>query len=1588
MDGGVSETDLGMDFIEQWDWQRFREAESMELEDEEDSVIRTQVSVENGEKMNETTRDVGRMGGVGEVGQGGSQSMGLTQYDGPADDEVVIGKNGSVSEIGIDDVDEGSRQMILLQCDDQAVSISKTSSGDVDVSSRCDDEAASNLPTEEGLNTNAHVAQKQRMVTEDVEPYKEESGVILQKGDDTADEQEDKEMNLAGDKSTPEFPGAEIGNQELVKVDESALLEETRKNTSESITTTTEMTIDSSLIADVDPFGGNKSFEEQIYQKSDDKIKDSGLGSENIASEGGDDILNSEEAITEMGAAPVIDKPIDGENNQIGGIRDNFPTSNITCSETAVETEMIVNKDAHSGNEDIGAESITSGCLSNEDLRSLEGKPSSISIMEHSPAKSAPGDNFSRGVPSIDESIMNSANMESLSNLTHIQDLGIPNQLPVEDDSLDDVELPSLPRLKAPVQPRQVEIPDSDAITEPSQHSPQKLSHNRNTFDSSVKYGKNVEMAIGVDAVVREKNENTEAEAEAEDLLSSFGRECATSSIDPKKNLKELEMMESETPQNGIDDSKQIEKSVGRVPIGSAGKVEEDSRSDEDDMDLHPLSTQTSPQKPTNKRGRPPGIRRFKMANRQADEESIESKEVLVEADSNKPLSAEDEKILSVTSHAAEKKKRGRPSTRKISTSSADELVNKSEEATKHTASTDATGDDFSPNSPAPEKKKRGRPSSRKTSLLSADELAIEDDKAAMDVPEGYEATFINNPANPHSSPRRPPEDKLYPSSPTPKKRKRGRPSGRTTSILPTVTNDGDDLEMKTALMDEETIHLNIGHKSTDEPAANSPLHITQEEKRKGRPAGRKSSGLIPEKKYSEGPDEKLDESDDLTARASVKIVDNHDESEINDTVDGIPTNSSSPVKKKRGRPASRKSSGLSLKTTNTEEVTRHDSSNVSEIIPIDIETEQATPSRNSTEKHIAIPSSSVKRKRGRPAGRKSSGIEAEHTDADELLYETSPLPHGDFNVQDTTDGEAIDDSDESSAVRPKKRGRSGRKLSELNPEKIHVNQAVNDSSEIIATEGTFESIAKESIGDVNSTDELADLDSSPVKRMRGRPASRKVSRLSPKKTTIDEASEETPITPKNTLTDAGIRKPVSRTQSVDEPQTFANTSPEKKKRGRQGSRKVSAVTIPNKGSIKPPEASQVDIVSQETVAASVDQPVVVISSPEKRKRGRPSNHNSSSVSAVNKDIIETGEASSSNAAAKASDKVVDVDINEPAPDASLPVNTSPEKRKKGRPARKASSLNTESATIKNKSDDVVSSGKNIPTEIVDSDEEEDALLNESSPPKKFKPEPRKRGRPSGTKDLGASTEDMKSGEEDLTEVLSARAKSGETNQMDTQIEGKPSASEKKKRGRPSAAKSRRISNSDSDSAEEEQQLPDKVELRNIESEDFDEEEADGQEEPVIEKKKRGRPSLLKNKGKQIAKAEEPADQDVIINEKISIAGGTKDKVSGSQVSTSSNTSSQRQDAFLAEIKAMKLTSIQTRNANLKAEIAQKREKIQEITEGLEKPAKQTVKRHIKLLHDYNDIKDVGQGLLGMIADNRGVRVGELYEEFGVGIAD
>ncbi|EHL01144.1 putative DNA repair protein SWI5 like protein [Glarea lozoyensis 74030] len=95
-----------------------------------------------------------------------------------------------------------------------------------------------------------------------------------------------------------------------------------------------------------------------------------------------------------------------------------------------------------------------------------------------------------------------------------------------------------------------------------------------------------------------------------------------------------------------------------------------------------------------------------------------------------------------------------------------------------------------------------------------------------------------------------------------------------------------------------------------------------------------------------------------------------------------------------------------------------------------------------------------------------------------------------------------------------------------------------------------------------------------------------------------------------------------------------------------------------------------------------------------------------------------------------------------------------------------------------------------------------------------------------------------------------------------------------------------------------------------------------------------------------------------------------------------------KDDILMDELKAIKVASIQARNSSLETEIAKVRAQLEKVTAELEQPAAETVKTHIHLLHQYNDIRDIGQGLIGMIADNRGVRIGELYEEFGVGLQD
>ncbi|KAF1811997.1 hypothetical protein P152DRAFT_458949 [Eremomyces bilateralis CBS 781.70] len=50
--------------------------------------------------------------------------------------------------------------------------------------------------------------------------------------------------------------------------------------------------------------------------------------------------------------------------------------------------------------------------------------------------------------------------------------------------------------------------------------------------------------------------------------------------------------------------------------------------------------------------------------------------------------------------------------------------------------------------------------------------------------------------------------------------------------------------------------------------------------------------------------------------------------------------------------------------------------------------------------------------------------------------------------------------------------------------------------------------------------------------------------------------------------------------------------------------------------------------------------------------------------------------------------------------------------------------------------------------------------------------------------------------------------------------------------------------------------------------------------------------------------------------------------------------------------------------------------------------AKKINDQHIRKLHEYNEIRDVGLGLMGMIAEKRGTRVVEVQREFGIDTAD
>ncbi|OJJ48823.1 hypothetical protein ASPZODRAFT_13562 [Penicilliopsis zonata CBS 506.65] len=83
-----------------------------------------------------------------------------------------------------------------------------------------------------------------------------------------------------------------------------------------------------------------------------------------------------------------------------------------------------------------------------------------------------------------------------------------------------------------------------------------------------------------------------------------------------------------------------------------------------------------------------------------------------------------------------------------------------------------------------------------------------------------------------------------------------------------------------------------------------------------------------------------------------------------------------------------------------------------------------------------------------------------------------------------------------------------------------------------------------------------------------------------------------------------------------------------------------------------------------------------------------------------------------------------------------------------------------------------------------------------------------------------------------------------------------------------------------------------------------------------------------------------------------------------------------------------KITVLRSSIADLESQTAQLEAQLESTKARLRNDPVATVQRHIRLLHDYNDIKDIGQGLMGLIADARGVRQIDVQKEFGVGNDD
>ncbi len=70
--------------------------------------------------------------------------------------------------------------------------------------------------------------------------------------------------------------------------------------------------------------------------------------------------------------------------------------------------------------------------------------------------------------------------------------------------------------------------------------------------------------------------------------------------------------------------------------------------------------------------------------------------------------------------------------------------------------------------------------------------------------------------------------------------------------------------------------------------------------------------------------------------------------------------------------------------------------------------------------------------------------------------------------------------------------------------------------------------------------------------------------------------------------------------------------------------------------------------------------------------------------------------------------------------------------------------------------------------------------------------------------------------------------------------------------------------------------------------------------------------------------------------------------------------------------------------------IQEKKEELQRLKENFTSdiPVKEYIQLHISKLHEYNETKDIGQMLLGLLAERNGTTVSEYYKKYGLEFED